>query len=226
MRAIPQSFLRQPLSAVFANPANVRVLRELARHGGELSATTLAQRCTLTKPSVLASLEHLTKLGYVEPLGTQRQRLYRVDAKHPLTGVISDLFSAEDQRFHSIVEAVRTAAIDAGATAAWLYGSVARREDRPDSDVDVVLVASGDVGAAKEKMSEALRDREDALRFSASVVELDADDVVRLAADEDPWWVTMVKDAVSLVGPEPLSLASRLSAQKTSRRQAKRRGAA
>lgn len=75
-------------------------------------------------------------------------------------------------------------------------------------------------------MSEALRDREDALRFSASVVELDADDVVRLAADEDPWWVTMVKDAVSLVGPEPLSLASRLSAQKTSRRQAKRRGAA
>jgi predicted nucleotidyltransferase len=226
MRTVPQSFLRQPLSAVLANPANVRVLRELSRHGGELSATTLAQRSKLTKPSVLASLDHLAGLGYVEPLGTLRQRLYRIDSKHPLVPALSDLFSAEDQRFQSIIEAIRAAAIDAGATAAWLYGSVARGEDRPDSDVDVALVASGNAGSAKAKMREALRGREDTLRFSASVLGLDADDIVRLAAENDPWWVAVVEDTFPLVGPDPLSLASRLSAQKTSRRSAKKRGAA
>jgi predicted nucleotidyltransferase len=211
MRATPQSFLRQPLSAVLANSANVRVLRELSRHGGELSATTLAERTKLTKPSVLASLDHLAGLGYVEVLGSLRQRLHRIDAKHPLVPAVSALFAAEDHRFESIIEAIRAAVIDAGVTAAWLYGSVARGEDRPDSDLDVALVYPGNAGSAKAKVRETLREREDTLRFSVSVLGFDADDIARLANEHDPWWVEMVKDAVPLVGPDPISLVSRNS---------------
>jgi predicted nucleotidyltransferase len=211
MRATPQSFLRQPLSVVLANSANVRVLRELTRHGGELSATTLTERSKLTKPSVLASLDHLAGLGYVEVLGSLHQRLYRIVAKHPLIPALSALFTAEDHRFQSIIEAIRTAAIGAGATAAWLYGSVARGEDRPGSDLDVALVFPGNAGSAKAKLRETLREREDALHFSISVLGFDADDIVRLSDENDPWWVEMAKDAVPLVGPDPIALASRLS---------------
>src|SRR5579872_2353215 len=129
MRTTPQSFLRQPLSAVLAGPAAVRVLRVLARHGGELSAALLATRTRLTKPSVLASLHHLAAMGYVEALGSSRQSLYRIDHRHPLVPSIIALFTAEDDRFQTIIAAVRAAAIAAEATAAWLYGSVARGED-------------------------------------------------------------------------------------------------
>ena len=209
MRTAAQSFLRHPLSAVFANPANVRVLRELSRHGGELSATMLVERTRLSKPSVLAALAHLSGLGYIESLGSHRQRLHRIDSKHPLASSISSLFLTEDHRFQAIIEAIRKAATEAGAAAAWLYGSVARAEDRPDSDVDVALVSTRNAGAAKGKMRDALREVEGALRFSTSVVSVDTDDIRRLVRERDPWWVAMVKDAMPLVGPDPVSLAAR-----------------
>lgn len=215
MRATPQSFLRQPLSSVLAYPGNVRVLRELAQHGGELSATTLVDSTKLTRPSVLAALEQLAQQGYVEALGSSRLRLYRINHRHPLVPVLSALFAAEHERFHAVMDAIRAAADDAGVTAAWLYGSVARGEDGPDSDVDVVVVdASGNARSATAKVREALHEKQDTLRFSASVVGLDRADIVRLASENDPWWVDIAKDAVPLVGPDPVSLASRLSTKK------------
>ena len=217
MRAVEQGFLQQPLSAVFANPANVRVLRELFRNGGENSARMLAERSKLTKPSVLASLTFLETLGFVEALGAARLRLYRIDGKHPLAPALSALFVAENYRFSEIIDGLRRAAVEAGATAAWLYGSVARGEDRPNSDIDIALVASADAGdmdagRLKERVRESLRSQEDALRFSASVVGFTADHIARLAAEKDPWWTTMCRDAVPLVGPPPDLFVARLLA--------------
>src|SRR5579859_3479281 len=180
MRISPQSFLRQPLSAVFANPANVRILRALVRHGGELSAPLLAELSRMTKPSVLGALECLGALGYVESVGSGRQRLHRIDDRQPLLPALAALFAAEDRRFESVIESVRAAAVAAGATAGWLYGSVARGEDRPDSDLDVAIFASCDAGSAKMKMREALREAEDRLRFTASVLGLGTPDILRL----------------------------------------------
>jgi predicted nucleotidyltransferase len=206
MRPVAQSFLRQPLSAVFANPANVRLLRELSRHGGEFSAKILAERSRLTKSSVTLALDYLSGLGLVEILGSAHSRLYRIDGDHPLASSLAALFAAEDLRFQNIIEAVRAAAIKAGATAVWLYGSVARGEDRPDSDVDVVVIAANDAGALKVKMRNLLREREDALRFSASVIGLDLEDVGRLVVENDPWWATMIEDGIPLLGPAPGAL--------------------
>lgn len=215
MRAAPQSFLRQPLSSVLAHPANVRVLRELAQHGGELSATMLVDRTKLSRPSVLAALEMLSQHGYVDALGSPHLRLYRLDTKHPLVPILSQLFAAEEARFDAVLDAIRAAANDVGVAAAWLYGSVAKGEDRPGSDVDIVVVdGSGDSEVMTAKVREALREKEDALRFSASVVGVDHADVMRLARENDPWWANVVRDAVPLLGPDPVSLMSRLSVKK------------
>jgi predicted nucleotidyltransferase len=211
MLAQPQSFLRQPLSAVFANPASVRVLRALMRHGGELSAPMLAERSRLTRPSVLAALDHLSGLGLVESIGSVRQRLHRIDKGHPLAAGLSVLFAAEADRFDTIIEAIRRAAIEAGVAAAWLYGSVARGEDRPDSDLDIAMVASIDLDAEKSAFRDALRALEAEWRFSASVVALGPEDVRRLAQEGDPWWLALLAEAVPLAGPDPVTLAASLS---------------
>ena len=214
MRTQAQSFLRQPLSAVFANPAGVRVLRALAQHGGELSAPMLAERSRLTRPSVLAALDHLAALGLVESVGSVRQRLHRIDQGHPLAPSLSALFAAEAGRFDAIFEAVRAAAGEAGVAAAWLYGSVARGDDRPDSDLDLAMVASADLNAEKTALRAALRMLEDEWRLTVSVVALDAEDVGRLSQEGDPWWRALLAEAVPLVGPDPQTLASTLSARR------------
>lgn len=203
MRAMTQSFARQPLSSVFSNAANVRVLRELSRTGGESSARMLSERSKLTKPSVLASLAHLEALGFVLSLGSSRSRLYRIDDKHPLAPKLTALFVEEDHRFGRIMSGIHKAAHDAGVAAAWLYGSVARGEDGWDSDIDLAIVTDEDAVAVKTKVREALRDREDLERFSASVLGFHTDDIVRLAAEQDPWWMAMCQDAVPLIGPPP-----------------------
>ncbi|WP_426213741.1 hypothetical protein [Mesorhizobium abyssinicae] len=44
--------------------------------------------------------------------------------------------------------------------------------------------------------------------FTPSVVGLDLEDISRLARDDDPWWSSVVKDAIVLGGRRPEELPS------------------
>jgi len=210
MKPAAQSFLRFPLNLVFDSPANVRVLRVLARHGGMLSASTLADFAKLTKPSVLSALRQLIEIGAVEALGADRQRLYRFDEAGGLGPALSALFAAENQAYRDVIEVVRASAEDAGAEAAWLYGSVARGEDRPGSDIDVAITCT--TGRAfdlamvmRDKLSHAWR----RLGFNASVIGIDAMEVERLEREGDPWWLAVKRDAIVVMGPAPEAYVGR-----------------
>jgi predicted nucleotidyltransferase len=209
-RSAPQSTLRYPLTRILGADANVRVLRELVGHGGRLSAPALVVRSGLAQSSVRAALISLEEMKIVEAIGFGRARLFCVDGRHPLAASIAAMFDAEDCRFAAVLDAVRAAATKAGpgVIAVWLYGSVARREDRAASDVDLAVVAeSGALGRAEEMVREALREAEEELVFSAAVLALDLDDVVRLGNTNDPWWTAVVRDAMPVVGDRPEVLA-------------------
>jgi predicted nucleotidyltransferase len=216
MKPSSQSFLRYPLDAIFGKHAYLRVMRTLSSHGGEMSSTEVAARAMLSKPSVLGALDHLANIGIIEALGSGRSRVYRIDTKHPLFPPISAMFAAEHERFKSILDAVRAAVPTADVAASWLYGSVARGEDRVDSDFDVVLINRHKSAVAKTAVREALDALEDSFRFSASIIDLDAEDVIRLHTTQDPWWMTMSAQAVPLTGPDPASFISKLMAGKGS----------
>jgi predicted nucleotidyltransferase len=128
--------------------------------------------------------------------------------------VLSDLFREEEQRFDAIVGKVREAAEDCrpSLVAAWVYGSVARREDRPSSDLDIAAVATPDNAPAVEyRLREALLAAENELVFRSSVVALDTDDVMQLATQNDPLWVALRNDAMAILGESPEILLQRLS---------------
>ncbi len=206
MKPASQSFLRYPLNLLFDSPANVRVLRVLARHGGVLSASALADFAKLAKPSVLSALRQLIETGTVEALGADRQRLYRFDDSSRLGAALNALFTAESERYRDVIEVVRTSAERAGAEAAWIYGSVARDDDRPGSDIDVAAACPPgrvyDVTTAiRDELSSAGR----RLGFNASVIGTDADEVERLAREGDPWWLAVKRDAITVMGPAPES---------------------
>lgn len=206
MKPAARSFLRFPLDLVFDSPANVRVVRVLARHGGPLSASSLTDAARLTKPSVLSALRQLIDAGVVEALGSERQRLYRFREAGPLAAALDALFAAEHQLYRDLIEMLRTAAEKAGVEAAWLYGSVARGEDRAGSDIDVAIVGAFDAaGAVRDGLSDAMRP----LGADVSVIAIEASDVARLEREADPWWRDLKRDAVVVMGPAPDAYAGK-----------------
>lgn len=211
-RAVPESALRRPLSAALGTDANVRVLRELSRHAGQLSAPDLAERTGLARTSVWSALETLGQLGLVESAGRGRAQLHRLAAEHPLASPFQQLFAAEEARYDAIRAAVADAARAAGPSvlSAFVYGSVARAEDRPGSDLDVGIVAAeANLARAVESVRTALAASEVALRFEASVVGMTPTDIARLASERDPWWESVAVDARVLFGESPERLVAR-----------------
>lgn len=206
-----QSVLRRPLSAIFGSEGNVRVLREMFRHGAELSAPSIAERAGLSRQHVLRVLGGLNELGVTEAVGVGRHPSYRIRPAHFLHASMDSLFRDEEARFQRIRDAIRVSAgADPAPVAVWLYGSVARGEDTPRSDVDVtVVIGKADVERETQEMRERLRAAEESLGFSASVVGISSSDVLRLSPD-DSWWGAMARDAIALVGPDPARLAARL----------------
>jgi predicted nucleotidyltransferase len=93
--------------------------------------------------------------------------------------------------------------------AVWLYGSVARGDDTPGSDVDLAVVAEGgELDGILRALRERLRDTAEALGVELALVGATPADVARAAAG-DSWWRGVVRDAVPIFGPDPKTLLTR-----------------
>jgi hypothetical protein len=219
MRPTRQSFLAFPLSTVLPTAASVRVLRELALHGGELTTGSLARRTGITVQAVRSTLRDLLPTRLLTVLGQGRSSSYMLDAGHPVARMLIDLFGAEDARVKALYASVAGAAgrVTPHPAAVWMYGSVARGEDRPGGDLDLLLVVDDE--AAVARVADAFRDEvagvEAEHRVSISVVPVTRSDVLRLARTQDPFWKEILRDAIPLHGPPPEVLLSRLESKRT-----------
>lgn len=205
-RSTPQSAIRNPLSYIFGVDANVGVLRELVRHGGLLSSSDIRYRSGLSKSSVRLGLISLERSGVIINEGSQFTKLHRFNRAHSLGPQIEVLFDAETNRFSEIIDTVRNSAGDRRSLvkSLWIYGSVARQEDGPESDLDIGLIAaSQDLAELVDAVREHLHEPSTRLGFAPSVVGLDLADVARLSREADPWWTSMIVDAIVLVGDRP-----------------------
>ena len=201
-----QSHLRYPLTRLFGDTAHVRLLRALSQHGDAQSATQLARATGLSAPGVLKALGSLETQGVVEVLGGGRSRVYRLASAHPLVQLLQPAFSEERARWDALQQALKTLlARQAGVLAAWLYGSVARGEDEPGSDVDVALLV--EQRAAADRVRTELHELE--LRYGVhfSVVDLTRRD---LQEAEPTWWANVCKDGRTLKGAPAAELAAAL----------------
>jgi len=212
-RPSAQSAQRYPITTIFGTEANVRLVRELATHGGQLSGPDLAVRTKLARASTWRALLSLEKTGIIESTGSGRVRLYNLRTEHPLSVAIAALFEAEEMRFAAIRDAVREAASKNayGLLAVWIYGSFARGEDHLDSDLDIVIVVEpNNTARAANGIRDALISPGEKLGFAPSVVELERDDIERLAHQRDPWSLGVSADAITVFGVRPVNIFARL----------------
>lgn len=209
---VSESYLRYPTSTLLATPGSLRVLRELLDADIPIPVRTLADRTRLSAQAVRNTLAGLCRGRIVEELGEGRSRLYRPDVSHPLYLPLGALFRAEAERYETIVDALRDAIRNLTPTplGAWIYGSVARGEDVPDGDLELLVVAADDeVETPVARLREMVSPIEDVQRLWISVLGLSPADVRRLAPD-DRWWKSATRPYRPVFGKSPLELADEL----------------
>lgn len=187
------------------------MLRSLIAFGGPLSVAHLARESGLSERGTRQTLASLANQQIVKVFGQARSQLFAVDFQHPLSKRLKDLFSGEQSRWDSILQALRgiVQPLDEVA-AAWYYGSVARGEDAPRSDLDIAIVVDkGEIDSVAEAVRQALLKVEDDYYVNCSLVALSPADAKRLSKG-DEWWNTMSSAAKPLKGKTPEQYANTL----------------
>jgi predicted nucleotidyltransferase len=221
MKPVVQSFFRYPLDRIFENPAHVRVLRALTRHGGLMTTKMVMDQTNLTRMTVLAAIDRLAEMGLAGIAGSQRQRLNRFNDTTPLAAAIKGMFLQEAARYDTMIKVVREKSGRLGAEAVWIYGSVARGQDRPGSDIDIAVVCPN---GKSTQIADALRGQLQRLGpGEPSVVVFDANEVQRLEHEQDPWWLAVKRDASVVLGAAPEAYLIKVGKRKTKNRDSKRK---
>ena len=205
-----QSHLRYPLTSIVGSAGNVRVLRALVSDRAPQSAPQLARVAGLTPQGVRLVLDTLARQQLVIVHGSGRAQLYALNPSHPFANALVALFQEEQRRWDGLLESIREVLAKRGpaVSAAWLYGSVARGQDSPDSDLDIAILARSQ--AVAEQVREDLIPLEDQQQLHISLTALTPEDLAVLR-DDDRWWSDVVRDARILKGPAPDQARRRLA---------------
>lgn len=146
----------EPLDGLFRNRTSVRVLRVLARFPAkEFTGRELAAEAGTSPPNTIQALNGLRAHGLVERRTVGRAQLWRFRREHALAAPLRGVFAAEktaSERPWGIV----TVALSQipGVERIALFGSVARGDERPDSDIDLLVIVGS--GRAKKKAEPAV----------------------------------------------------------------------
>ena len=213
MRPSSRSFLRSPLDHVLGTVAAVRVLRSLVANDAPTTQSTLVRETQLTRKSVRDIVDHLVAAGVIQLIGDPGAHLYALEASHPLVPAIQTLFAAERSRLPHLYEAVRALAAEhtTPVLGVWLYGSVARGDDGPTSDIDIALVVdAADANAATAALRRDLYSVGESQHVTINVIAFSPAELLALPDINPGFWARLRQDARVLYGSDPDVVALRL----------------
>ena len=152
--------LDEPLNDVLASASHVRLLRALFAlpSGMGRSGRDLARRAGVSHPRASQVLADLSEQGLVSVQRLPRTDLYRINPHHALVEPLGKLFEFEPKLKFDLLSLVarelRTRRLP--VKEARIFGSAARGEMAPSSDVDLALVTSRESVAAVEAAAQAI----------------------------------------------------------------------
>ncbi|GAA4623073.1 hypothetical protein GCM10023113_06600 [Cellulomonas oligotrophica] len=200
--------LSDPISAAIPS-VDGQVLQVLARAGLPLTGLTVAQLAGASPEGARRVLRRLHRHGLVTSRPAGAAILYEANRQHLLWPGIERLVRDADQAVSSIKEQIRTVVDDVwGAhrgdqVTAALFGSVARGEAGPDSDVDVLLIVPEGDDDAVETLVALVIDAVEAMTGNACHVYAATrprfDELIRA---DDPMVGSWAADAQVFHGPD------------------------
>lgn len=151
--------LHDYLEQIIGNKIAISILRALVRYKGKIyTVRGLAQDAGASHPEVSKTLEELEKFGIVkiQPVG----RAYRIslnEKSYVLSKIVKPVLKAEEQTLDEVISILKNHLNTNKIISAVIFGSVAKREERDDSDIDVLII-SDDVDHAISAITNASRE--------------------------------------------------------------------
>jgi len=136
-----KAFVSCPLDWVFAAPSQLAVLRALKDSAEGMSGRAAARAAGINHQACKQALDRLEALGLIIRQGSGHTQMLRLNFEHELVReALLPLFAAE-KAFQSRLRGAIARGLGGEARAATVFGSTARGEDRPGSDLDLLLIA-------------------------------------------------------------------------------------
>lgn len=130
----------RPLDDLFGQRSKVVLLRHLVRTRGEHNGRELSRFVDLDQKTCHAALQDLARQGVIEHRRVGTAIVYRLNVRHVLVrSVLVPVFAREDRFLEDYAADLRRR-VSLPLVSVILFGSVARREERPGSDVDLLFV--------------------------------------------------------------------------------------
>lgn len=145
-------WLHEPAGVLLGTRTKVAVLRALSGAGSPLSQREVARRARLTPRSVGVALEDLVATGVVHRHLGGREHLLTLNEAHELVSALRALFVADTAYFPALRRALAAVARKdkgAGLVTVAVFGSVARGEESPTSDLDILLIGQTQTAAER-----------------------------------------------------------------------------
>jgi predicted nucleotidyltransferase len=199
-----------PLDDLFRSRSHIRVLRALDELPPDLavSARDVGRRAGVSHPTASAILASLAQQGVVRVRRTPNADFFELNRDHVLVESIGPLLDREHRLRDELVEFLRQQIQRhvASVRAAFLFGSAARGEMTPVSDIDVAIVVPAmieaqSVEAGMEQVAEAVRARF-GNRLNYVVGKAPVDRLRRSGRPGHRLWAQIAADGVPIVPGE------------------------
>jgi predicted nucleotidyltransferase len=149
----------EPLDDVLSSRIKVRILRLFSRTRGSYSGREVARLIDFSHNPTIQALKELEAYGLLKRKSIGASHEYALNEEHILVNRV--LLGAFDVERNALLEIVRIFEEQMGRDfeKAIIFGSVARGEERLDSDVDILIIIKDrtDMGSVENKVSEATR---------------------------------------------------------------------
>lgn len=137
---------RSPLDDILRGRSALRVIGTLLRHPAKgFTGRELARTADVHPSDALTTLRRLESHGLVHRRTVGRAHEWRLQRTHFLVEPLSALLAAQDGGIRRLRDLVRDhVGSDRRVVEATLFGSVARGEETPSSDIDLLIVVRTD----------------------------------------------------------------------------------
>lgn len=133
------------LNNLFSSRSNISVIRAMLNYNVGITGREISRLSGYSPKACHETLTSLEKLNIVKRIRGGRDHIFSLNRKHSLfTNVLLPAFEAEVKYFRSMKHDLKMN-LKKYCHSAYIFGSVARNEDTPESDFDLCLVYKNNV---------------------------------------------------------------------------------